>query len=152
MRVVVQRVSQAKVEVDEKVSGQIGRGLLIFVCAMADDILKDTEVLIDKILKMRTFENPESGKIMDKSVVDLGLEILVVSQFTLAGMFKKGKRPDFTSAMRPAEAEESYNYFVQSIKEKSGLKVETGEFGAMMEVSLINDGPVTYILDSKDYA
>lgn len=151
MKVVIQRVNSAKVEIDGQVSGEVGRGLLLLVCAMADDESADADVLIDKILKMRTFENPETGKIMDVSVVDLGLEILVVSQFTLAGTFYKGKRPDFTGAMNPADAKKSYESFVESIKEKSGLKVETGEFGANMQVSLENDGPVTYILDSKDY-
>lgn len=151
MKLVVQRVSSAKVEIEGKVSGEIGRGLLLLICAMADDQADDAEILIEKILKMRTFENPETGKIMDMSVIDLGLEVLVVSQFTLAGTFLKGKRPDFTKAMNPTDAKKSYEYFVESIKQKSGLKVETGEFGANMQVSLQNDGPVTYILDSKDY-
>jgi len=151
MKIVVQRVKRAEVKIDNQVFSKIGKGLLLLICAMEGDTQADADVVLAKILKLRTFDNPESAKIMDKSVVDLNLDLLLVSQFTLAGTFKKGNRPDFTGAMRPDPAKEMYNYFVQQAKNLSGLKVETGEFGADMDLDYLNDGPVTYIFDSKDF-
>jgi len=109
MKIIAQRISRAKLIIKNEVFSEIGKGLVLFVCAMENDTEKDAEVLLNKILKLRTFDNPETEKIMDKSVVDLELDLLIVSQFTLAGTFKKGNRPDFTKAMRPGPAEEMYD-------------------------------------------
>jgi len=151
MKIVLQKVDGATVEVGGAIIGQVGHGFLLLVCAMKADTEKDADVLIEKILKLRTFADEMEEQFFEVSIDEVGGEILVVSQFTLGASMKKGRRPDFGESMKPDEAEELYNYFVRQLKE-SGLKIETGEFGAMMEVSLVNSGPVTYILDSKDYA
>jgi len=146
MRAVVQRVDSAKVEVDGAVVGQIERGLLVYLGAGKGDADADRAYVLSKVLGLRIFENDE-GK-MDKSVVDVGGALLVVSQFTLYGDVKKGRRPSFDGAMPPAEAEAAYDAFVREAKAQ-GIRVETGKFRAMMKVSSINDGPVTIWIDSK---
>ncbi len=146
MRAVVQRVTEAAVAIEGKTVGRTGHGLLIFVGAGKGDEIGDAEYLVRKILGLRIFED-ENGK-MNKSVSDIGGGLLVISQFTLYGDCRKGRRPSFDSAEEPQKAVRLYEDFV-SLCRKSGLSVETGEFGADMKVSLLNDGPVTILLDSK---
>lgn len=145
MRAVVQRVAGAKVEVKDKIKGQIGPGLLVFIAVHAEDDPSKIPVLADKILKLRIFSDG-SGK-MNLSIKDIQGEIMVISQFTLYGDTQKGNRPSFTLAARPEKAIPLYDNFVKYIKE-SQLKIETGEFGADMRLELINDGPVTLIIDA----
>jgi D-tyrosyl-tRNA(Tyr) deacylase len=146
MKALIQRVKEASVAVEEKSVGQIGQGILIFLGVGADDEMNDVNYLVDKIVNLRIFEN--DGKRMDKSVLDISGELLVISQFTLFGSTKKGRRPDFINAAKPGKALDLYEKFIEECK-KAGLKTEAGEFAAMMDVSLINDGPVTFMLDSK---
>ena len=146
MRAVIQRVKYASVKVDGEVKGKADEGLLIFLGVGKDDGDADLKYIADKTRGLRIFED-ENGK-MNKSVTDISGDILVISQFTLYGDCRKGKRPSFDGAMPPKEAEEMYERFVSYIKE-SGLKTETGVFGADMKVELLNDGPVTIILDSS---
>lgn len=147
MKALIQRVKEASVVVDSKTTGAIKQGILIFLGISHEDDKREIEALVDKIVNLRIFEN--EGKRMDLSVKDLGGELLVVSQFTLCANLKKGRRPDFTQAADPGKAKELYDLFVEECR-KTELKVETGEFAAMMDVSLVNDGPVTFLLDSKD--
>ncbi|MFD2702980.1 D-aminoacyl-tRNA deacylase [Paenibacillus shunpengii] len=146
MRVVLQRVSEAKVTVDQEIVGQINRGFMLLVGITHEDTLKDADYLAEKIAGLRVFED-EAGK-MNNSIMDVGGAILSVSQFTLYGDTRKGKRPNFMAAARPDVAEPLYAYFNEQLRSK-GLIVETGKFGAMMDVALNNDGPVTLILESK---
>ena len=146
MRAVVQRVTEASVAIDKKTVGRTERGLLIFVGAGKGDEDTDVQYLVKKILGLRIFED-ENGK-MNKSVVDIGGGLLVISQFTLYGDCRKGRRPSFDAAEEPHKARSLYEDFVNLCRD-SGLSVETGEFGADMKVSLLNDGPVTILLDSK---
>lgn len=146
MRVVVQRCKDAKVTVDEKVTGEIGKGLMLLVGVTHEDTEKDAKYLADKIAGLRIFED-DAGK-MNYSVTETEGAILSVSQFTLYGDCRKGRRPNFMGAAAPAEAERLYDYFNQELR-TGGLQVETGVFGAMMDVSLTNWGPVTLILDSR---
>lgn len=146
MRVVVQRCKEAKVTVDETITGEIGKGLLLLVGVTHGDTEKDAKYLADKIANLRIFED-EAGK-MNFSVTDTGGAILSVSQFTLYGDCRKGRRPNFMAAAAPAEAQALYDYFNRELS-GNGLQVETGVFGAMMDVSLTNWGPVTLILDSQ---
>ncbi|OMC69227.1 D-tyrosyl-tRNA(Tyr) deacylase [Paenibacillus sp. FSL H7-0326] len=146
MRVVLQRVSKAKVTVDQEIVGQINRGFMLLVGITHEDTLKDADYLAEKIAGLRVFED-EAGK-MNNSIMDVGGAILSVSQFTLYGDTRKGKRPNFMAAARPDVAEPLYAYFNEQLRSK-GLIVETGKFGAMMDVALNNDGPVTLILESK---
>jgi D-tyrosyl-tRNA(Tyr) deacylase len=146
MRAIVQRVKEARVEVDGEVTGRIGEGVLVLLGAGKDDTEEDAEYLAEKILTLRIFEDAE-GK-MNLSVVDTGGEVLVVSQFTLYGDCRKGRRPSFDKAARPEDAERLYELFVGELRER-GAKVETGRFRAMMDVHLVNSGPVTLMLDSK---
>lgn len=146
MRVVLQRVSEAKVTVDQEVVGQINCGFMLLVGITHEDTQKDADYLADKIAGLRVFED-EAGK-MNESIMDVGGAILSVSQFTLYGDTRKGKRPNFMAAARPDVAEPLYEYFNEQLRSK-GLTVETGKFGAMMDVALNNDGPVTLILESK---
>ena len=146
MRAVVQRVSKAKVIVEEKTVGAIKRGLLVFVGVGKDDTEEDCEWLADKVSGLRIFED-EDGK-MNLSVKDINGEVLVVSQFTLYGDCRRGKRPSFTEAAPPDKGKALYERFVELLREK-GLKVETGKFRAHMHVHLVNDGPVTILLDSS---
>lgn len=145
MRAVVQRVSQANVKVDGKIVGEINKGLLVFLGVGKEDDEKDLDYMIDKILGLRIFED-ENGK-LNLSLMDIQGELLVISQFTLYGNVKKGKRPSFTDAADPDIANKYYELFIEKAREK-GVKTEHGIFGADMKVSLINDGPVTILIDS----
>lgn len=151
MRAVVQRVAWAKVEVDGptagaiETTGAIERGLLVYLGAGKGDGPDERKYILDKVLGLRIFEN-EAGK-MDRSVVDVGGALLVVSQFTLYGDVRKGRRPSFDGAMPPEEAEKAYEAFVAEAR-ASGIRVETGRFRADMKVSSLNDGPVTIWIDS----
>ncbi|MBV7505945.1 D-tyrosyl-tRNA(Tyr) deacylase [Bacillus sp. sid0103] len=146
MRVVVQRSKSASVTVAGEVTGQITKGLVLLVGVTHNDKVEDAAYLADKIVNLRIFED-EDGK-MNLSLLDVGGEILSVSQFTLYGDCRKGRRPNFMDAARPEQAVELYEVFNNLLREK-GIRVETGRFGAMMDVELINDGPVTLILESK---
>ncbi len=146
MRIVLQRVLSASVSVDESVIGSIGKGYLLFVGVMEGDIDEQARSLAQKIVQLRLFEG-ENGKINDKNILDIGGGILVVSQFTLAGRTEKGNRPDYTQAMKPAEAERLYDLFIDVLKENAVQTIASGSFGAHMEVELINDGPVTLVLE-----
>ena len=147
MRVVLQRVSHASVTVEEKVIGKIERGFLLLVGVTHDDAMEDMEYLVRKIVQMRIFED-EEGK-LNRSVQDIGGEILSVSQFTLYADTKKGNRPSFSKAAPWDVALEMFEQFNGLLRE-SGIPVETGQFGADMKVELLNDGPVTILLDSKN--
>jgi len=146
MKTVLQRVTQASVTVDGNVIGQIGQGILVLFGVEKDDDDAKLDYHLGKLLKLRIFDD-ENGK-MNRSIQDIQGELLIVSQFTLAGNCRKGNRPGFDNAKAPAEAERMYNLFVEKLRQESGLKVETGSFGAMMQVALINDGPVTFLLDN----
>ena len=147
MRALLQRVTEASVRVDGDVIGQCGPGLLILVCAMQGDTRAEAERLAAKIAKLRIFTD-EAGK-MNLNVTQAGNAALVISQFTLAADTKRGNRPGFSYAARPAEGEALYLAFAEALR-SNGLGVETGRFGADMKVSLINDGPVTIWLDTAD--
>jgi D-tyrosyl-tRNA(Tyr) deacylase len=146
MKVVVQRSKNAKVTVQGEIIGEINHGLVLLVGITHEDTILDVQFMVDKVVNLRIFED-EEGK-MNNSLLDIGAEILSVSQFTLYGDCKKGRRPNFMLAAKPEYANELYEKFNHLLKEK-GIKVETGRFGAMMEVHLINDGPVTLIVESK---
>jgi len=146
MRLLLQKVSSSSVTVDEKIIGQIGDGYLLFLGVLEGDTAEQTRSLAEKVVKLRLFPSDE-GKINDRSLLDVGGEALVVSQFTLAGRTEKGNRPDYTQAAPPEEAKKLYEQFVEELKSLGVAKVETGEFGAMMEVSLVNEGPVTLLLE-----
>lgn len=146
MKIVVQRVSKAEVKIDDKIIGKANKGLLLFVGFSKDDEEKDLKYFVDKILNLRIFED-ESGK-MNLSVSEINGDILSVSQFTLYGDIKKGRRPSFIEAAEPEKANKLYEKFNDQLK-KSGLNIETGIFGGDMKVSLINDGPVTILMNSK---
>jgi len=146
MRVVLQRVSHASVTVEEKVIGKIQRGFLLLVGVTHDDAIEDMEYLVRKIVQMRIFED-EEGK-LNRSIQDVGGEILSVSQFTLYADTKKGNRPSFSKAAPGDVALEMFEQFNGLLRD-TGIPVETGQFGADMKVELLNDGPVTILLDSK---
>ena len=146
MRAVVQRVSSSKVTVDENTIGQINKGLLVLLGVTHDDKSSDVDYMIDKILNLRIFED-ENDK-MNLSLMDIGGELLVVSQFTFYGDCRKGRRPGFSNAARPELANNLYEEFVKKAKDK-GVTVGTGQFAAHMMVELTNDGPVTILLDSS---
>lgn len=149
MRALIQRVSRAKVDVGERVTGEIGRGLLILVCAMQGDTETEAEKLAARIAKLRIFKD-EAGK-MNRSVSDIGGACLVVSQFTLAADTSRGNRPGFSTAAPPEAGKRLYEQFSDHLR-GLGLNVANGEFGADMAVSLVNDGPVTIWMDSADRA
>lgn len=146
MRAVVQRVSRCKVTVSGRTTGEIGPGLLVLLGVGKNDNEAAADYLAEKIIGLRIFED-DAGK-MNLSVLDQHAEVLVVSQFTLYGDVRRGKRPSFDAAARPEEARHLYEYFVAKVR-AAGLQCETGEFQAMMEVDLVNSGPVTIILDSE---
>lgn len=146
MRIVIQRVNQAKVSVHEEPIAAIDRGLLVLLGIEELDTEEDASWLLNKVLKMRIFED-EHGK-MNKSVVDINGTLLVVSQFTLHASTKKGNRPSFIKAAKPDKAEVLYNYFIKQCQKQ--VHTQTGRFGATMQVSLVNDGPVTIIMDTKN--
>jgi D-aminoacyl-tRNA deacylase len=149
MKVVVQRAKRAKVTVNGEVVGSIDHGLVLLVGVTHSDTIEDAAFIADKIAHLRIFED-ESGK-MNLSVLDVGGEILSVSQFTLYGDCRKGRRPNFMEAAKPDHALPIYEAMNEALRQK-GIRVETGKFGAMMEVELINDGPVTLIVESKEKA
>ena len=146
MRAVVQRVSSSKVTVDDRITGEISKGLLVLLGVTHEDTSKDVDYMIDKILNLRIFED-ENEK-MNLSLKDVNGELLVVSQFTLYGDCRKGKRPSFSNAARPDLATTLYEEFIEKAKVKE-VVVGTGEFGAHMMVDLTNDGPVTILLESN---
>jgi len=145
MRAVVQRVTRAKVTVNSEITGEIGPGLLVLLGVGAGDSRADADYLADKTIGLRIFEDP-SGK-MNLSVADIGGAVLAVSQFTLYGDVRRGKRPSFDAAAPPQSARELYEHFVENIR-AAGLRCETGRFQEMMQVELVNEGPVTILLDS----
>lgn len=146
MRAVIQRVSESSVAVNGDVVGSIGPGLMVLLGVTHEDTEKDADFLADKIINLRIFSD-DAGK-MNRSLLDIGGEILVVSQFTLYGDCRKGRRPSFIQAADPDKGNTLYEYYVEKVREK-GVTTATGRFGAMMAVSLVNDGPVTLIVESK---
>jgi D-tyrosyl-tRNA(Tyr) deacylase len=148
MRIILQRVKEASVTIEEKINAQIGQGLLLLVGIEKEDLQEDIDWLCKKVLDLRIFSDDE-GK-MNRSVRDVEGDIIIVSQFTLHANIKKGTRPSFIKAARPEIAIPLYENFVQTVENSLGKKVGTGEFGADMKVALVNDGPVTIILDSKN--
>ena len=148
MRIVLQRVTEANVKINESIKGSIDKGLLLFLGIEAEDSEEDINWLVQKVSNLRIFED-ENGK-MNLSVKEIEGEVLVISQFTLFASTKKGNRPSFIKAAKPEIAIPLYEQFLQKIKSVSNLKVESGEFGADMKVSLCNDGPVTILIDSKN--
>ena len=147
MRAVVQRVSEARVHIDNRVVGEIGRGLVVLLGVGRDDGPQDVAYVVGKIREIRIFEG-EGGRNMDRSVADVGGSVLVVSQFTLYGDIRKGRRPAFDAAAPSGEARALYESVVRELR-AAPLPVATGEFQAMMRVELVNDGPVTILIDSK---
>ncbi len=145
LRVVIQRVSRAKVSVDGELVGEIGRGILVLLGVSAKDTETEADYTLNKTLNLRIFEDADEK--MNLSLLDIGGELLVVSQFTLYGDTRKGRRPSFVEAAAPTEANRLYEYFVIEAR-KQVEKVETGKFQAMMDVELVNDGPVTILIDS----
>ncbi|MBU0544772.1 MAG: D-tyrosyl-tRNA(Tyr) deacylase [Proteobacteria bacterium] len=146
MIAVVQRVKESSVTVGGIIIGKIGAGLLVFLGIAKKDTINNIDYVADKILNLRIFE--DENKKMNRSILDTGGEMLVVSQFTLLGDCRKGRRPSFIDAADPEKANELYEKFVEKICSK-GVRVQTGMFRAMMDVSLVNDGPVTLIVESK---
>ena len=146
MRIVLQRVQESHVVVGNQTIGKIGKGILVLLAVGKEDSLKDVEFLVNKLIELRIFEDAQ-GK-MNISAKEAQAEFLVVSQFTLYGDCTKGRRPSFERAADPKKAEELYNLFVEELR-KQNVRVETGQFQAMMDVHLVNDGPVTFILESK---
>jgi D-tyrosyl-tRNA(Tyr) deacylase len=146
MRAVVQRVSRCRVTVEGNVVGEIGAGLLVLLGVSKADSEAAADYLVDKIIGLRIFEDAEEK--MNLSVQDCGGSVLVVSQFTLYGDVRRGRRPSFDDAARPEEAKRLYEYFVAKVR-AAGLRCESGQFQAMMEVELVNSGPVTILLDSE---
>ena len=147
MKALLQRVDRAGVSVDGKITGEIGKGLCVFLGVVHEDTDKDVKWLADKIVNLRIFEDV-SGK-MNRSVIDENGEILVVSQFTLCGDCKKGRRPSWTNAAEPTFANSMYEKFVNEIETK-GVRTETGVFQSYMKVEICNDGPVTLMIDSRE--
>lgn len=146
MRLLIQRVDEASVKVGSHFENKIGKGLLVFVGIKNTDSLYDIKYLINKLINLRIFENDEK---LNNSIIDVKGEILLVSQFTLYADTKNGNRPSFTDAMKFEKAQELYELFIKEL-EKTKIKFKTGMFGADMRVSLINNGPVTIIMDSKE--
>jgi len=147
MIAVIQRCSQGKVTISDKVVGEISNGLVILLGVQKNDTEKDANFLVNKISGLRIF-NDENDK-MNLSIKDVSGSALVISQFTLCGDTKKGRRPSFIKAATPDDGNQLYEYFMSEMK-KGGVPIESGEFGAMMNVELVNNGPVTFVLNSKD--
>jgi len=148
MRIVIQRVSRASVTIDRKINGEIGKGLVVLLGIEEADNQTDADWLAAKLVNLRIFDD-ENG-VMNRSVLDINGEIMVVSQFTLHALTKKGNRPSYIKAARPEQAIPLYEYFCILLEENTGKEIQTGVFGADMQVSLLNDGPVTIIIDSKN--
>ncbi len=148
MRVVIQRVSQSKVKVSGEVIGEIKEGFMVLVSFVDEDNDTDLGWMTKKIINLRIF-NDDEGK-MNRSVQDVGGDILLISQFTLHGSTKKGNRPSFIKAAKPDFANVMYERFIKVLEQSLGKEIQTGEFGGDMKVSLVNDGPTTIIIDSKD--
>lgn len=148
MRIVIQRVSEASVTIEKQVVANISQGLLILVGIEEADTLEDINWLVSKIVNLRIFA--DENEVMNLSVKDINGEIIVVSQFTLHALTKKGNRPSYIKAAKPEIAIPMYEKFVQQLEIEFGQKVQTGQFGADMKVALVNDGPVTIIIDSKN--
>ena len=148
MRVVVQRVSQSNVKVSGEIIGEINEGLMVLVSFVDEDNDTDLGWMTKKIINLRIF-NDDEGK-MNRSVQDIGGDILLISQFTLHGSTKKGNRPSFIKAAKPDFANVMYQRFIKVLEQSLGKEIQTGEFGGDMKVSLVNDGPTTIIIDSKD--
>lgn len=146
MRAVVQRVREARVEVDEEVVGEIGAGFLVLLGVAEDDTEADAEYLAEKIVNLRVFEDEDEK--LNRSLLDKGGAMLVVSQFTLYGDCRKGRRPSFSHAAPPEKAQDLYLKFAEKVR-GFGVSIQTGRFRAMMNVSLVNQGPVTLLLDSR---
>lgn len=147
MRAVVQRVSRASVTVDTRITGSIGCGLLVFLGAGAGDTATDLQYIVDKVANLRIF--PDEGGKMNRSVLDIEGGVLVVSQFTLYGDARQGRRPAFTGALEPQAARALYEQGLSALRAAGVTRVEAGEFAADMKVDLLNDGPVTILLDSR---
>jgi D-tyrosyl-tRNA(Tyr) deacylase len=147
MRAVVQRVERASISVDNRQISRIGKGILVFLGIEKGDRQQDADYLIDKTINLRIFED-EQGK-MNRSVLDVDAEVLVISQFTLLGDCRKGRRPSFTNAEEPAAAKDLYLYFLRRGSDALGKPVQGGEFQTMMKIENINEGPVTIMLDSR---
>lgn len=147
MRVVIQRVTEANVKIEGNIAGQIGNGLMILVGIEEADGAEDIAWLTKKIVNLRIFDD-ENG-VMNHSILDAGGDILLISQFTLHALTAKGNRPSYIKAAKPEISVPLYEAFIKSLQEAMGKKIETGVFGADMKVSLINDGPVTILIDSK---
>ena len=147
MRVLLQRAASGSVTIDGVCVGKIGRGLVLLIGVTHSDTSEDVEYLVNKCVNLRIFED-ENGK-MNLSLLDIGGEVLAVSQFTLYGDCVKGRRPGFDAAAEPVLAEKLYNLFVEKMKQTGVGKVDTGKFGADMKVSILNDGPVTFMLESR---
>jgi D-aminoacyl-tRNA deacylase len=146
MRSVIQRVSKAKVEIDNRTIAEIGRGLLVYLAIGIEDTADDAKTLADKVANLRIFDDERAR--MNYSLIDVQGEVLVVSEFTLYGDCRKGRRPNYIRASRPERARQLYESFIDSLR-KLGVKVAAGEFQAMMKVELLNDGPVTLLLDTQ---
>ena len=148
MKVVIQRVNKSSVEINNKIKSEIQKGLLVLIGIGLDDDKKDAEWLANKVLNLRIFNDSEG--VMNKSVLDINGELLLISQFTLLALTKKGNRPSYTKSANHQIAIPLYEHFIKTCKDQIDDKVKTGTFGADMKVSLINDGPVTIIIDSKN--
>ncbi len=148
MKVVIQRVKESSVEIDNKIKAEIGKGLLVLIGISQEDKKLDVEWLVNKVLNIRIFN--DSDRIMNKSIIDIKGEILIISQFTLMALTKKGNRPSYIKSASHQIAIPLYNYFIELLESKLNNKIKTGIFGADMKVRLINDGPVTIIIDSKN--
>lgn len=146
MKVLLQKVTEASVTVDNEIVGHIQAGYLLFIGILRGDTSAQAELIAEKIVKIRLFDGV-NGKINDQSILDTGGSLLVVSQFTLAGRLEKGNRPDYSQAAPPEDAKVLYEYFIRKLEQLGVQNVESGEFGAYMEVQLVNDGPVTLMLE-----
>lgn len=148
MRIVIQRVTSANVSIDGAIVGQIGKGVMILLGITPEDTKADADWLVGKVSRLRIFD--DANGVMNLSLQDIGGEALVVSQFTLMASYRKGNRPSYIHAASPSVAIPLYEYFVQALQSLLGRPVPTGQFGADMQVSLTNDGPVTIVMDSKN--